>query len=58
METADKNKQVYRSMTEFNKKFLSGTDVEKSIESPEEARDLGISMARDSISKIRIKLKK
>jgi hypothetical protein len=58
MKTGIKNKQVYHSVEEFRRKFLPGAGVEKPIESSEEAKALGISMARDSISKIDIKLKK
>lgn len=57
MKTQGKNKQaVYRSMTEFKQKFLPEAYQEKIVESVEEARLLGATMAKESISKIKIRL--
>lgn len=58
MRTQTKKKQVYRSMVEFEHKFLSEFSQPKTVESAEEARLLGVNMARESLNKIKIRLAK
>ncbi len=50
-----KKTQVYRSMTEFQKRFLPAIRKGKIIETPEEASVLGVNMARESIKKIKVR---
>jgi len=58
MERSKKKKQVYKSMREFEKKFFPKSFRKKSTEFPSDARALGISSARESLSTVRRRLLK
>jgi len=55
----NKNKrkgQKYRSMMEFKKRFFPRSFKKRMADGPEEARDLGISLAKETLDKIKIQL--
>lgn len=58
MNKNEKKKQIYRSMAEFEKKFLPKSFEERMAERPKDAQALGISLAKESLNKIRSQLAK
>jgi hypothetical protein len=48
-----KKKKIYRSMTEFEKQFFPKSFEKRMAEKPTDARALGISLAKESLDKIR-----
>ena len=53
-----KKKQVFRSMTEFEREFLPKAFEKRMSEMPTDAHALGISLAKESLEKIRERLGK
>jgi len=53
-----KKQHVYRSMEEVAKKFFPKTWEKRQAERPEDAEALGISLAKESLNKIREQLTK
>ena len=53
-----KKKQLYRSMKEFERKFFPKSFKEKMAETPTDAQALGVSLAKESLEKIRERLAK
>ena len=53
-----KRKKTYRSMMEFEREFLPKSFEERMAEKPTDARALGISLAKESLDKIRSQLAK
>lgn len=51
---ANKKKKMIHSVEEFRKIYLPEQTTKRSIETPEEARDFGISLANESMKKIKI----
>ena len=51
-----KRKQIYRSMKEFEKEFLPKSFKERMAEKPTDAQALGVSLAKESLEKIRRRL--
>ena len=51
-----KKKQVYRSMMEFEKRFFPKSFEKRMAEKPTDAQVLGVSLARESLGKIRRRL--
>jgi len=51
-----KKNQIYRSMREFEKEFLPKSFEKRMAEKPIDAQALGISLARESLDKIRERL--
>ena len=56
MKKDKKKKRTYRSMVEFEKKFFPKSFEKRTIERPTDAQDLGISLAKESLDKIREQL--
>ena len=53
MKTQNKKRQVYRSIGEFRNKFFPQLIQEQTIENHTEARDLGVTMAIESMKKVK-----
>jgi len=51
-----KKKQVYRSMMEFEKRFFPKSFEKRMAEKPTDAQALGVSLAKESLEKIRRRL--
>ena len=51
-------KQIYRSMKEFEKEFFPKSFEKRMTEKPTDAQALGVSLARESLDKIRERLAK
>ena len=58
MRTGRKKKQIFRSMMEFEREFLPKSFEKSTAEKPTDAHALGISLAKESIEKIRAHLAK
>lgn len=58
MNRNEKKKQICRSMAEFEKKFLPKSFEKRMAERPTDAQDLGVSLAKESLNKIRNQLAK
>ena len=58
MKKSSKKKQVFRSMIEFEKKYFPKSYEQKMTEKRKDARALGISLAEESLNKIRARLAK
>ncbi len=58
MNESKKEKQVIHSMKEFEKKYFPKSFEKKTAEEPTDAHALGISMAKESLDKIRARLAK
>jgi len=56
MKKKKKKKQVYKSIREFEKKFLPKTFEKRRGEKPTDAQALGIILAEESLEKIREQL--
>lgn len=52
----NKRKQVFRSMMEFEKKFFPTSFERKMAENPTDAHALGVSLAKESLERIRERL--
>ncbi len=53
-----KAKHTYRSMAEFEKRFFPKSSEKRMAEKPKDAQALGISLAKESLEKIRGQLPK
>lgn len=53
-----KEKQVFHSIMEFEKKYFPKSFEKKTLEKPTDARALGIGLAKESLDKIKILLAK
>ena len=53
-----KMKQIYLSMTEFERTFLPKSFEKQMAEKPTDAQDLGVSLAKESLEKVREELVK
>ena len=51
-----KKKQVYRSMMEFEKRFSPKSFEKRMAEKPTDAQALGVSLAKESLGKIKGRL--
>ncbi len=51
-----KKNRIYRSMKEFEKEFLPKSFEKIMVEKPKDAQALGVSLARESLDKIRERL--
>ena len=51
-------KQIFRSMAEFERAFLPKSFEKRMAEKPTDAHALGISLAKESLEKIRARLGK
>jgi len=51
-----KKKQVYRSMMEFEKRFFPKSFQKRMAEKPTDAQVLGVSLAKESLEKIKGRL--
>lgn len=58
MNKSIEKKQVFRSMTEFEREFLPKAFKKRMSEKPTDAHALGISLAKESLEKIREQLSK
>jgi len=56
MVTKRKNRIVFRSMEEFRSRYFPNERKQRIIETPEEARTMGVNMARTSVEKVKLKL--
>lgn len=56
MNRESSNERVYRSLKEFKERFFSDSPDEHPVKSVEEAKEYGASMARESVSKIKLNL--
>jgi len=53
-----KKKQIYRSITEFERTFFPKSFEKRMAEKPKDAQALGVSLANESLEKIRKQLAK
>ena len=58
MEKMRKKKQIIRSMMEFEKEFLPKSFEKRISHEPTDPRALGISLAKESLDKVRAQLSK
>lgn len=56
MNRSKKEKQVFRSIAEFEKKYFPKSFEERIAEKPTDAHALGVSLAKESLDKIREQL--
>lgn len=56
MKKKKEEKRVFRTIKEFEKTFLPKSFEKKKIEKPEDAKALGIILAKESLEKIRRQL--
>lgn len=53
MDKSKVKKTIYRSVREFERKFFPKSFKKKTTEKPTDARALGVSLAKESLDKIR-----
>lgn len=58
MDGSKDKKHVYRSMREFEMEFFPESFEKKMLETPTDAQALGVSLAKESLDKIRGQLAK